>query len=214
MNRRFQAGGALRRGTFYVSRSADVELPDALCSGELCYVLAPRQMGKSSLRLRVDIMLRSRGIRSVCVDLSSLGSNGVTPEQWYYGLVDAVARSLGMVDPEGFWDRHGRLSSVLRWSRFLRSEVLTRIAEPVVIFLDEIDAVRSLPFSADDFFASLRVFYNDRAHDPDCARLSSGRPGAGRRGAPLHPRPIRSAHDGDVDLVSAPPQGRARAGRE
>lgn len=171
MSRRFQAGGALRRGTFYAKRAADTELPEALCRGELCYVLAPRQMGKSSLRLRVEAVLRRRGIRSGSVDLSALGSNGVTQEQWYYGLLDALARSLGLADPEGFWVRHGRFPPVMRWSRFLRDEVLARIPEPVVIFLDEIDAVRSLPFSADDFFASIRVLYNARADDAACARL-------------------------------------------
>lgn len=171
MSQRFQAGGALREGTFYVSRSADAELPEALCRGELCYVLAPRQMGKSSLRLRVDAVLRGRRVRSGSVDLSALGSTGVTLEQWYFGLVDSVARSLGLVNPGKFWERHRRLSPVLRWSRFLRSEVIGKIAAPVVIFVDEIDAVRSLPFSADDFFASLRLLYNARAEDSACARL-------------------------------------------
>jgi len=168
---RFQSGGALREGTFYVSRGADTELPEALCRGELCHVLAPRQMGKSSLRLRVDAVLRGRGLRSGCVDLSSLGSTGVTLEQWYYGLVDSVARSLGLPDPGEFWSRNARLSPVLRWSRYLRSEVIGTIPSPVVIFIDEIDAVRSLPFSADDFFASLRLLYNARADDPACERL-------------------------------------------
>ena len=32
----------------------------------------------------------------------------------------------------------------------------------VVIFVDEIDAVRSLPFSTDEFFAGIREFYNRR----------------------------------------------------
>ena len=171
MSRRFQSGGALREGTFYVSRSADVELPEALCRGELCHVLAPRQMGKSSLRLRADAVLRARGVRSCCIDLSALGSTEVTPEQWYFGLVDALARGLRLADPVRFWKSHGLLSPVLRWSRFLESEVVEKIACPVVIFLDEIDAVRSLPFSADDFFASIRFLFNARADDPAFARL-------------------------------------------
>lgn len=33
----------------------------------------------------------------------------------------------------------------------------------VVIFIDEIDATLSLPFSRDDFFAAVRAFYNRRA---------------------------------------------------
>jgi hypothetical protein len=171
VSRRFQSGGALREGTFYVSRSADSELPDALCRGELCHVLAPRQMGKSSLRLRVDAVLRARGVCSCCVDLSALGSTEVTPEQWYFGLVDALARSLDLPDPARFWRSKGLLSPGLRWSRYLQSEIVEKVACPVVIFLDEIDAVRSLPFSADDFFASIRFLFNSRADDPAFERL-------------------------------------------
>src|SRR5262249_205189 len=36
----------------------------------------------------------------------------------------------------------------------------------LVIFVDEIDAVRSTPFSTDEFFAGIRECYNRRTHDP------------------------------------------------
>src|SRR5437868_6296254 len=36
----------------------------------------------------------------------------------------------------------------------------------LVIFIDEIDVVRSLPFSTDEFFAAIRACYNRRARDP------------------------------------------------
>jgi WD40 repeat protein len=36
---------------------------------------------------------------------------------------------------------------------------------PLVVFIDEIDAVRSLPFSADEFFAAIRACYNRRTED-------------------------------------------------
>ena len=41
----------------------------------------------------------------------------------------------------------------------------------VVIFVDEIDAVRSLPFSTDEFFAGIREFYNRRTEDEVLGRL-------------------------------------------
>src|SRR5439155_22882702 len=43
---------------------------------------------------------------------------------------------------------------------------------PLVIFLDEIDAVRSLPFSIDEFFAAIRECYNRRAREPAFERLT------------------------------------------
>ena len=44
----------------------------------------------------------------------------------------------------------------------IREVVLPRYSPRprVVIFIDEIDAVRSLPFSTDEFFAGIREFYN------------------------------------------------------
>ncbi len=37
----------------------------------------------------------------------------------------------------------------------------------VVIFIDEVDVVRSLPFSTDEFFAAIRECYNRRTVEPE-----------------------------------------------
>jgi hypothetical protein len=42
----------------------------------------------------------------------------------------------------------------------------------LVIFVDEIDIVRSLPFSTDEFFAAIRECYNRRTEDPSFNRLA------------------------------------------
>src|SRR4029434_3634128 len=42
----------------------------------------------------------------------------------------------------------------------------------IVIFVDEIDTVRSLPFSTDEFFAGIREFYNRRTEDEELERLT------------------------------------------
>jgi Tol biopolymer transport system component len=54
----------------------------------------------------------------------------------------------------------------------VREVVLARRDGPVVIFVDEIDAVRSLPFSTDEFFAAIRACYNRRPEDPELRRLT------------------------------------------
>src|SRR5262249_51796665 len=45
-------------------------------------------------------------------------------------------------------------------------------AARLVIFIDEIDTVRGLPFSTDEFFAAIRECYNRRAQDPEFLRLT------------------------------------------
>ena len=54
----------------------------------------------------------------------------------------------------------------------LREVVLTSCTGPVVLFVDEIDYVRSLPFSTDEFFAAIRECYNRRTQDPAFTRLT------------------------------------------
>jgi dipeptide/tripeptide permease len=162
----FQAGGTLREGALYVERPADTELPRALLRREYCYVLAPRQIGKSSLRVRTSQRLQQEGVRCVTIDLTTIGSRDSSPAEWYYGLLREVAEQLGLPDPEGFWNEHKLLSPVHRWSLFLRDQVLGTSERPVVIFIDELDALLSLSaVSRDDFLAAVRAAYNARAED-------------------------------------------------
>lgn len=171
---RFQSGGPIRAGgALYVERPADQQLLAQLEQGELCYILAPRQIGKTSLRVRTAHQLRARGLRCAAIDLSQIGrSSG--EDAWYSGLVHEISRELDLPEDlaERFWLSNRRHSPVHRLGRFLREEVLEREQGSIVVFLDEIEQVRALPFSADDFFAALRAAHNKRADDPEFRRLT------------------------------------------
>jgi hypothetical protein len=169
----YVAGGTVPRDApCYVERHADTELTAALRQGEFCYVLTSRQMGKSSLMVRTAARLRQEGTAAAVVDLTALGQR-LTDEQWYDGLLNGIGRQLGVEgETEDFWLSHARLAPVQRWTRALADAVLPRVTGPVVIFVDEIDAVRSLPFSADQFFAAIREFHNRRAEDPGARRVT------------------------------------------
>src|SRR5713226_8799346 len=47
-----------------------------------------------------------------------------------------------------------------------------RTTDKLVIFVDELDVVRSLSFSTDEFFAAIRECYTRRAEDPEFRRLT------------------------------------------
>jgi WD40 repeat protein len=191
----YVTGGTLGpKAASYVQREADHQLLDALLRGEFCYVLTSRQMGKSSLMVRATNRLHALGITVAALDLTAIGAQDVTPEQWYSGLLDLLGESIGLSDAlEAFWQKHQNLGPIQRLFTAIREVVLpslgnapelqienlpTELSRParaaqtpvqsrvrLVIFLDEIDILRSLPFSGDGLLAAIRECYNRRARD-------------------------------------------------
>ena len=169
----YTIGGTLHHDSpAYVERQADKQLRRVLQAGEFAYVLTSRQMGKSSLMVRTTQELRKHDTKVVILDFTAVGQN-VSPEQWYDGLLLGVGRQLDLEDElEDFWMDNQRLSPVQRWFAAIREVALAKLEEPIVIFCDEIDVVKSLPFRTDEFFAAIRECYNRRIHDPALARLN------------------------------------------
>lgn len=162
----FVTGGTLSHdASSYVDRQADADLLATLLAGEYCYVLDTRQMGKSSLMVRTVQRLREHGVKSCVLDLASIGQN-ITPERWYAGLLMRLGGQVGLLEPlQQFWREHKELGPMQRVMEAVGS-ILPALGGPVVIFVDEIDAVQSLPFAMDEFFAAIRECYNRRATDP------------------------------------------------
>ena len=159
----FVTGGTLRpQDPSYVTRPADEALLRHLQAGEFCYVLTPRQMGKSSLMVRTAQRLRATGTAVVIIDLTSIGAGAgaLGADQWYLGLLSRLRSVLRLTtDVEAWWQAHATLGVAQRFMTFLHDVVLAECAAPVVILIDEIDATLNLPFR-DDFFAALRSTTN------------------------------------------------------
>jgi WD40 repeat protein len=198
----YVTGGSLQSNApSYVEREADRQLLKGLLEGEFCYVLTARQMGKSSLMVRTANRLRAGGIHIIAMDLTAIGGQNVTADQWYHGLLDMLGQALDLEDKlERFWDANSQLGPLHRLMKAIRQVVLSAYEAEcgenlgprasagashlsgqadgahsqvrLVIFVDEIDFVRSLPFHTDEFFAAIRECYNRRTLDSAYRRLT------------------------------------------
>ena len=169
----YAVGGAVQAsGGIYVQRKADEELLAACRGNRYAYVLTTRQVGKTSLMIRAATQLQAEGAHCAIIDLSRIGVN-VEAEQWYLSLVSTIQRQMDLsTDAIAWWQASPKATLPIRFDRFLREVVLREIKGSVVIFIDEIDTIRKLPFG-DDFCTALRSFFNLRKEETDVFRRLS-----------------------------------------
>ncbi|WP_013324738.1 CHASE2 domain-containing protein [Gloeothece verrucosa] len=173
----YQVGGSLdSQAPSYVTRQADSIFYEALVAAEFCYVLNSRQMGKSSLRVRTMQKLQAQGTICAFIDLTGMGKQEMTPEQWYAGIVQSLVSSCQLnskIQWRTWWrERRDLLSPVQRLSLFVEEVLLVEIRENIVVFIDEIDRVLSQKFSLNDFFALIRFFLGQRNINAEYKRLT------------------------------------------
>ncbi|OKH34560.1 molecular chaperone TorD [Calothrix sp. HK-06] len=174
---KYKIGGTLTSdASSYVERQSDTQLYNALKQGEFCYVLNSRQMGKSSLMVRTSYRLQQEGFKCTTIDMTNIGSENISPLQWYKGIVADLWSSFNLREKNNFkiwWEEQEGISLLQKLSKFICDVLLVQFPhERIFIFVDEIDSILSLDFPVDDFFALIRFCYNQRAINPEYERIT------------------------------------------
>ncbi len=173
----YQVGGSLPANSkSYIKREADDKLYSYLKEGKYCYVLNARQTGKSSLRVHTSKRLEESGYSCVNIDLTSIGSEDITADEWYFSFLSYIIEKLGLDEDEfaEWWDNNDKLTVVNRFAKTFDKFVLEVSVREIIIFVDEVDYILGIKkdFSTDDFFAVIRTFYNLRSEDERYNRVT------------------------------------------
>ena len=113
--RLYTVGGTIPiEDKIYIQRQADEELL-ALCrAGTFAYMLAARQMGKSSLMTQTALALSGEGTHCALLDLTELGSQ-FDDAKWYLNLLFMIEDELELETEAGsWWEDHTHLSETQR----------------------------------------------------------------------------------------------------
>jgi hypothetical protein len=152
---------------YYIERHTDQEFYEAMARHDsIVLVKGARQVGKTSLLARGLQQAREAGAAVVLTDFQHLTADAFTSvDRLFLTLAELIAEKLDLAaQPHEHWDSF--LSSSSKFERFLRREVLGKLATPVVWALDEVDRLFSHDY-ASEVFGLFRSWHNLRALEPD-----------------------------------------------
>ncbi|NJR57826.1 MAG: serine/threonine protein kinase [Cyanobacteria bacterium CRU_2_1] len=129
--------------------------------GSLVRIKAPREMGKTSLLLRVLNSARRLGYRTISLNLEQVDQAILNDlNQFLRWLCANTARQLQLKPRlDEYWDED--LGSKISCTSYFQDYLLESIATPLVLALDEVNQVFEHPQVAKDFLPLLRSWYEE-----------------------------------------------------
>ena len=130
-------------------------------SGALIRIKAPREMGKTSLLLRILDYANGLGYRNVSLNLEQVDQEILSDlNQFLRWLCANIARQL-QLEPrlDDYWDED--LGSKISCTLYFQDYLLEQIETPLVLALDEVNQIFEHPQVAKDFLPLLRSWYEE-----------------------------------------------------
>ncbi|MDF5729685.1 MAG: AAA-like domain-containing protein [Rhizonema sp. PD38] len=156
---------------FYVERNADaIALSTIVQQGVTIPIKGPRQVGKSSLLMRIIQAARNAGKRVAYLDFQQLNTAVLKDEELFFRQFCCWISDV--LELEDKVDEYFRLNitTIQRCDRYLQRHILKGLGQPLVLAMDEVDRVFDTNFR-NDFFGMLRSWHNSRAIYPSLDKL-------------------------------------------
>ncbi len=157
-------GGAMHPSSaFYVERYSDTLAMEAIQrQGVTLVIKGPRQMGKSSLLVRIVDAASKVGKEAVFLDFQLLDSAVITnAETFFRQFCSWVTDILDLEDrTDEFW--RFPLGNTQRCTRYFGQYLLKEVNGPFVLAMDEADRIFDTQYRS-DFFGMLRSWHNSRS---------------------------------------------------
>ncbi len=139
--------------------------------GALVRIKAPREMGKTSLLMRVLDSAKGLGYHTVSLNIEQVDVAILSDlERFLRWLCASVARQLDLAPMfDKYWDED--LGSKISCTNYFQDYLLAKIATPLVLAFDELNHVFEHPQMAQDFLPLLRSWYEEAKSLPIWQKL-------------------------------------------
>ena len=151
---------------FYIERSGDGIAMEAIKrQGVTITIKAPRQMGKSSLLIRITQAAIQAGKQAAFIDFQLFDKSALDDSDIFFRqFCSLLSDELEIEDQtDEFWKMP--LGNSQRCSRYVGRYLLKELSGPLVLAMDEMETMFDTEYRS-DFFSMLRNWHNSRATKP------------------------------------------------
>ncbi|NJK51168.1 serine/threonine protein kinase [Candidatus Gracilibacteria bacterium] len=171
----YPSGAVPLNSPFYIERAPleeqvyeEIDKP-----GALIRIKAPREMGKTSLMLRIIDHANRQGYQTICLNLDQIDRAILSDlNRFLRFLCTSAAHQLNLEPKlDDYWDED--IGSKVSCSLYFRSYLLEQIDSPLILALDELHWIFEYPQVAQDVLPLLRSWYEEAKRLPIWQKLRS-----------------------------------------